>query len=170
MSVSEEQPMSDAFEAPKVDSSLAEPSSSEEESDEGGKKLAIFPPPAHLSRDTRPVTNLGKVFGQFADLQHQIAEQVIALEDSVNHQKQEVAAAIAELPELRNRLDWLVSTFYEQTKKDETLRDRVSRQAAAIESLTETVRALQERHTQWETAFDDVIASLVRAKSAVAGR
>ena len=162
--------MTDEFEEPKVERGPAERSPAEAEADEGGKKLAIFPPPAHPARDARPVTNLGKVFGQFAELQHQIAEQVIALEDSVNHQKQDVAAAVAQIPALRDRIDWLASTFYEQTKKDETLRDRLTRQDADIESLTESVRALQEQHARWETALDDVIASLVRAKSAVAGR
>jgi len=160
--------MTEAFEEPKLDRNPAEPPPAEAGADEAVKKLAIFPPPAHPARDARTVTNLGKVFGQFAELQHQIAEQVIALEDSVTHQKRDVEAAIAQLPELRERLDWLASTFFEQTKKDETLRDRLSRQSVAIESLTETVRVLQERQARWEAALDDVIGGLMRAKSAVA--
>jgi hypothetical protein len=36
-----------------------------------------------------PVTNLGKVFGQFAELPQQITGQVVALEDAVHPQKQD---------------------------------------------------------------------------------
>jgi hypothetical protein len=131
------------------------------------KKLAILPTPAHPAREARPVTNLGRVFGQFAELQQQIAEQVVALEESVHHQKQDVAAAMAQLPELRERINWLIASFYEQSKKDESVRDRLSKHETAIESLTETVRGLSERNGRWHAAFDEVIASLVRAKAAM---
>jgi hypothetical protein len=52
----------------------------------------------------RSITNLGKVFGQFAELQQQIAEQVVSPEDSVYHQRQDIASAMAQLPELRERI------------------------------------------------------------------
>src|SRR4051794_13006585 len=69
----------------------------------GAKKLAVMDPPSQ--REARPVTNLGKVFGQFAGLQQQIAEQVVSLEESVHHQRQDIASALAELPELRERIN-----------------------------------------------------------------
>jgi hypothetical protein len=47
-----------------------------------GRKLTILPPPPQ-HREPRPVTNLGRIFGQFAELRQQMAEQVVALEDSV---------------------------------------------------------------------------------------
>lgn len=159
--------MTDAFGLPKPDRNLPEPSLSEAEAVGAVKKLAILPPPAHPPRDSRPVTNLGKVFGQFAELQQQIAEQVSALEDSVHHQKQDVAAAMAQLPELRERINWLIASFYEQSKKDETVRDRLNAHDEAIDTLSATVRAMTDQQTRWEAAFDDVIASLVRAKAAI---
>jgi chromosome segregation ATPase len=131
-----------------------------------GRKLTILPPPVQ-HREPRPVTNLGKVFGQFAELQQQIAEQVVALEDSVHHQKQDIATAQAQLPELRERINWLIASFYEQSKKDESVRDRLSRHDVSIESLAGTVRNMQHAQSQWGAALDDVIASLVRAKAAI---
>jgi hypothetical protein len=75
-------PMSDAIPAPKLDKPVPEPLADAEAAG-AVRKLAILPPPAHTTRerDPRPVTNLGRVFSQFAELQQQIAEQVVALED-----------------------------------------------------------------------------------------
>jgi uncharacterized coiled-coil DUF342 family protein len=142
-------------------------SQSEAEAIGAVKRLTILPPPAHPARDSRPVTNLGKVFGQFAELQQQIAEQVVALEDSVHHQRQDVATATAQLPELRERINWLIASFYEQSKKDESFRERLMRHDAAIEGLAENVRVMHEQQARWQMAFDEVIASLVRAKTAL---
>lgn len=159
--------MSDGYGAPELDRVTGEPPLSEDETPGAANKIAVLPPPAHPARDTRPVTNLGKVFGQFVELQQQITEQVTALEDSVHHQKQDLAAAISQLPELRERINWLIASFYEQSKKDESVRDRLSSHDAAIESLTETVRSLQDQQARWQTAFDEVISSFGRAKAAL---
>jgi uncharacterized coiled-coil DUF342 family protein len=159
--------MSEAFGAPKLERVTSESPLAEAEAAGAIKKLAILPTPTHPAREARPITNLGKVFGQFAELQQQIAEQVVTLEDSVHHQKQDLAAAMAQLPELRERINWLIASFYEQSKKDESVRDRLSRHDASLESLTETVRILAEQQNRWQIAFDEVIGSLVRAKAAM---
>jgi uncharacterized coiled-coil DUF342 family protein len=159
--------MTEAFGPPTLTTTTAEPATPDADAAAGTKKLTILPPPAHANRDARPVTNLGKVFGQFAELQQQIAEQVIALEDSVHSQKQDVTAAIAQLPELRERINWLIASFYEQSKKDESTRDRLDRHDVRLESLEATIRSLQAQQNQWEVVFDEVIASLVRAKAAM---
>lgn len=160
--------MSDAFGAPKLERTTEEPLA-EAEAAGAIRKLAILPPPAHTTRerDPRPVTNLGRVFGQFAELQQQIAEQVVALEDSVQNQKHDLATAMAQLPELRERINWLIASFYEQSKKDESVRDRLSRHDSAIEVLAQSVRAMHEQQTRWTSALDEVIASLLRAKAAL---
>jgi uncharacterized coiled-coil DUF342 family protein len=160
--------MPDAFQAPKPD--RTEPPLSEAEAVGAVKKLAVLPAPTNPLREARPVTNLGKVFGQFAELQQQIAEQVVALEDSVHHQRQDLATAMAQLPELRERVNWLIASFYEQSKKDESVRERLSRHDAAIAELTETVRAMGAERMRWQTAFDEVIESLVRARTALKPR
>jgi hypothetical protein len=159
--------MTDAFGAPKPARAATECPPSESDGAGAARRLAILPPP-HAPRDGRPVTNLGKVFGQFADLQQQIAEQVVALEDSVCSQRQDIAAAMAQLPELRERINWLIASFYEQSKKHESVRDRLGRRDTAIEGLMDTVRVMRDQQASWLTAFDDVIASLIRAKQALA--
>jgi len=160
--------MTDAFGAPKLEKMVTEPLV-EAEAAGAVKKLAILPPPAHTTRerDPRPVTNLGRVFGQFAELQQQIAEQVVALEDSVQNQKLDIAAAMGQLPELRERINWLIASFYEQSKKDESVRDRLSRHDSAIEVLAGSVRAMHDQQTRWAAALDEVITSLTRARAAL---
>jgi septal ring factor EnvC (AmiA/AmiB activator) len=160
--------MTDVFGAPKLERIAVEPLA-EAEAAGAVKRLTILPPPAHTprDRDPRPITNLGRVFGQFAELQQQIAEQVVALEDSVQNQKQDIAATVAQLPELRERINWLIATFYEQSKKDESVRDRLNRHDSAIEVLAESVRAMHDQQSRWAAALDEVIASLVRAKTAL---
>ena len=161
--------MIDAIDAPKPDSTT-EITQPDTEAAGGIKKLAVLPPPMQPARDSRPVTNLGKVFGQFAELQQQIAEQVGALEDSVHLQKQDVATAMAQLPELRERINWLIASFYEQSKKDESVRERLTRHDTAIEGLADNVRVMNEQQERWMTALDEVIGSLVRAKNALAAK
>ena len=145
-----------------------EPRHSEENAGSALTNLAILPTPTP-ARETRPITNLGKVFGQFADLQQQIGEQVVALELSVHHQKQDVAAAMSQLPELRDRINWLVANFYEQSKQDDTVRDRLDRQEAAIESLAAAVRSMHEENSRWKAAFVEIVDALGRAKAALGG-
>src|SRR3954470_380028 len=151
--------MMDALGQPKVED-VEQESPAPRNEDTLGKKLAILTMPA--IRDTRPITNLGKVFGQFAELQQQIGEQVVALEDSVHHQKQDLAAAMSQLPELRERINWLIASFYEQSKKDETVRDRLSRHDAAIESVTESMQMMRDENARmcdqqerWQAALDE---------------
>jgi hypothetical protein len=129
----------------------------------GPKKLAIMALPPHRER---PVTNLGKVFGQFAELQQQIAEQVVALEDSVYQQRQDLALAMSQLPDIRERINWLIASFYEQSKKDESVREKLNRHDATLATLVETVRSLHLAQTQWQSAIEDILGGLVRAKVA----
>jgi chromosome segregation ATPase len=130
------------------------------------KKLAVMNAPAE--RESRPVTNLGKVFGQFAELQQQIAEQVVSLEESVHHQRQDLASAVAQLPELRERINWLIASFNEQSKEDESIRERLNRHETTLSALTESTRTIQEIQGRWQAAIDEVIASLLKARAMLA--
>jgi hypothetical protein len=154
--------MSDASGAPKLDRPESLLTRDEVEVPGGLKKLTVMSPPPH--RETRPVTNLGKVFGQFAELQQQIAEQVVSLEDSVYHQRQDIASAVAQLPELRERINWLIASFYEQSKKDESVRDRLNRHENTLEALLEASRTVRDTQGRWQEAIDVVVASLLKAK------
>ena len=166
----EEYDVTESFGVPKVDKTIADAAAPEAETTGAVRKIAILPPPVRQQREARPITNLGKVFGQFAELQQQIAEQVVALEESVHHQKQDLATAMEELPELRERINWLIASFYEQSKKDESVRDRLNGHDAALATLADTVKAVQETQRHWQTAFDEMIASLLRAKAAMGGK
>src|SRR5947209_6978551 len=98
--------MSDGVGSPKLEWPESSVTREETEVPGGPKKLAVMNPPTY--REPRPVTNLGKVFGQFAELQQQISEQVGALEDSVHNQRQDMASAVAPLRELREALNWVI--------------------------------------------------------------
>jgi hypothetical protein len=125
------------------------------------RKLAVIPPP--LPRP-RPITNLGRIFGQFADLQQQIAEQVVALEESVEQQRQDVAAALSQLPAMRERINWLMASFYEQSHKDALVREKLDRHDSALAALTDTVRAIHEAQMQWQAAVEEILYRLVDSK------
>lgn len=155
--------MTDAFENPELSAEDAP-----EAETPGIRKLAVLPAPVNAQRE-RPVTNLGKVFGQFAELQQQIAEQVVTLEDSVQNQKADIAAAISQLPELRERINWLIASFYEQSKKDESVRDRLTRHDAFIDSILATVKNMESQQKQVLGAFDEMFDALARARSAIKG-
>jgi hypothetical protein len=155
--------MTDAMGLPLVDMSDAATQYDEVGPVAGPKKLAVMAPPPHRER---PVTNLGKVFGQFAELQQQIAEQVIALEDSVYQQRQDLAAAMSQMPDIRERINWLIASFYEQSKKDESVREKLNRHDAALATLAEAVRSLHQSQGHWQSAIEDILTGLTRAKAA----
>jgi chromosome segregation ATPase len=158
--------MTDAFDST---DEVAEGANAEAETP-GMRKLAVLPTPSYAIPRDRPVTNLGKVFGQFAELQQQIAEQVVTLEDSVQNQKADVAVAMAQLPELRERINWLIASFYEQSKKDETVRDRLTRHDAAIDSVLGAVKTIEAQQKTLLSAFDEMANGLARAKAAISGK
>ena len=155
--------MSDAIELPKPVLPESAATTGEPEPSGSPKKRGIVDQTAHRER---PVTNLGRVFGQFAELQQQIADQVVALEDSVNRQRQDVVEAMTELPELREKIDWLIASFYEQSKKDESIRERLNRQDATIATLVEAVRAIHQAQTRWQSVVEEILGILTRANAA----
>jgi hypothetical protein len=74
------------------------------------QRLLVVAPPAIRTREGRPVTSLANVFGRFAEMQHMVVDQVIALEDSVNQQGQQLADLSAQLPDMKERINWLIAT------------------------------------------------------------
>src|SRR5579872_5023933 len=101
------------------------------------------------NRAARPVTNLAKVFGQFAEVQHQVTEQVLALEESVGQEREVLAATVAQIPDIKERINWLISSFYELGQKDVAIEQRISRQdveiAAATSTLSDNQLVLEKR-------------------------
>jgi septal ring factor EnvC (AmiA/AmiB activator) len=128
------------------------------------QRLAVVSAPA--SRAARPVTNLAKVFGQFAEVQQQVAEQVMALEESFNEERQEVAAAAAQLPELRERINWLIASFYEQSQQNAGMEERLKRQSQELAAVQAAMQSMCEAQRQWQSTVDQIIDVLIRARSA----
>jgi len=155
--------MPDAMGLPLVDRSNSTMEPAELAEPAGSKKLAIMAPPSHRER---PVTNLGKVFGQFAELQQQMAEQVVALEDSVQDQRQDLALAMSQMPDIRERINWLIASFDEQSRKDESIREKLGRHDATLATLVEAVRGIHQAQRQWQSAIEDILGILSRAKGA----
>jgi hypothetical protein len=124
--------------------------------------VVVAPPPA---REPRPVTNIAKIFGQFSDLQQQIASQLSDLETSVYEQRQDVAATTAQLPEMRERINWLIASFWEQSRKDEAVREHLTGHDSRLTALEDTIHGLCTAHTEWKSAIDEVIDILLRARA-----
>jgi hypothetical protein len=127
------------------------------------QRLVVMAPP--LAREPRPVTNIAKMFGQFSELQQQIAGQLADLENSVHDQRQDVAAAVGQLPEMRERINWLIASFWEQSRKDEAVREHLNRHDSRLTALEDTIYGLCAAQTEWKSALDEVIDILLRARS-----
>jgi regulator of replication initiation timing len=131
------------------------------------QRLLVVSPPAGrtANKEGRPVTSLASVFGRFAEMQHLVCDQVIALEDSVQQQAQQLADVAAQLPDMKERINWLIASYYEDDRESQSLRERLARQEAGLATLTAAVRGLCEAQAQWKQTFDQLLQILGRAQS-----
>lgn len=131
------------------------------------QRLLVVGPPANrtASRESRPVTNLASVFGRFAEMQQLVGDQVITLEDSVQQQGQQLADVSAQLPDMKERINWLIATYYEDDRDMQCIRERLARQESGLATLTEAVRGLCEAQAQWKQTMDQLLQILGRAQS-----
>jgi chromosome segregation ATPase len=120
------------------------------------QRLLVVTPPArrNVSKEGRPVTSLATVFGRFAEMQHLVGDQVIALEESVEQQGERLAELAAQLPEIMERMNWLIASYYEETRQTQTLREKLARQEAVLATVTEAVRGLCENQADWKQTLD----------------
>jgi hypothetical protein len=130
------------------------------------------------SRGPRPVTSLAKVFWQFAEMQGQMTEQVLALEESVSEGREVLAATVAELPDVKERINWLISSYYELGQKGAAIEQRVLKQDDEIAAATDRDRAMQRRmdrqdamlqtllegQLRWESTLDQLMEVLGRGR------
>ena len=132
------------------------------------QRLLVLDPPARrsISKEGRPVTNLATVFGRFAEMQQMVGDQVIALEELMDQQAQQVAEVAAQLPDMKERINWLIASYYEDERKSQNFRERLARQEAGLETLTAAVRGLCETQAQWKQTFEQLLLVLGRAQSA----
>lgn len=127
--------------------------------------LVVSPPNRTPQKETRPVTNLATVFGRFAELQSQVGDQVIALEESLAQQGQQLNEVAAQLPDMKERINWLIATYYEEDRDRQGLSERLARQEAGLAALTTAVRGLCETQAQWRQTLDQLLQVLGRAQS-----
>lgn len=128
--------------------------------------LVVAPPPSRPPvQDGRPVTNLAAVFGRFAEIQKQFGDQVGALEDSIEQQKWSVADLAAQLPDMRERINWLIATYYEEDQHSQAIRERLANQEASLDALNETVRCLCEVQAQWKETIEQLLRLLTRPQT-----
>ena len=152
---------------PEPDVAPSEPRPETAESPANRQRLLVVGPPASRNphKEGRPVTSLATVFGRFAEMQHLVGDQVIALEDSVQQQGQQLADVSAQLPDMKERINWLIASYYEDDRQSQNIRERLARQEAGLATLTEAVRGLCEAQAQWKQTFDQLLQILGRAQS-----
>ena len=109
--------------------------------------------------------NLPNVFLQLVELQQRFGEQILTLEESIQQQRQELLSTMGQLPEMKEQINWLIASFYEQGKKDVALRERVGRHETTILNVAKAVRSLCESQARWKAAMDQLAEVLSQARS-----
>jgi septal ring factor EnvC (AmiA/AmiB activator) len=128
------------------------------------QRLLVVSPPASRAgrKEGRPVTSLARVFGRLAEMQHLVGGQVTALEDSVTQQGRQLAELSEQLPDMKERINWLIASYYEESRQSQNMREALARQEAGLATLSETVRGLCEAQAQWRQTLDRLLQILGR--------
>lgn len=143
-------------------------SKSVETSDSAGnrQRLLVLNPAANRNpRESPPATSLGAIFGRFAEIEQLVGEQLIALEGTVRQQGEQLADLSAQLPDVKERINWLIATYYETEQTSQSFRERLARQESGLATLTEAVQGLCETQAQWRQTIEQLLLILGRAQS-----
>jgi hypothetical protein len=87
------------------------------------------------------------------ELQQQFGTQMVSIEEGIQQQRQELANNMSQLPEIREKLNWLIASFHEQGQQDSTLRETVARHETAIRSLCES-------QARWNAMMEQLAVAL----------
>ncbi len=87
--------------------------------------------------------NLSGIVTQLVELQAQFGEQMVSLEEGIQQQR-ELVNTMGQLPEISEKLNWLIASFYEHRQQDATLRETVARHETVLANLASAVRSLCE--------------------------
>src|SRR5579872_3930998 len=150
---------------PEPDLLAGEPAAANGEPAAVRQRLLVVSPPSNRVPKERPVTSLGAVFGRFAEAQQLVGDQVVVLEDSVQQQGQQLSELSEQLPDMKERINWLIASHYDEDQETKTIRERLARQDAAITALTDAVRGLCEAQSQWKQTLDQLLQILGRAQA-----
>src|SRR5690349_20425835 len=106
---------------------LPQPAASESEIIESRLTLVNGPDRVFRKDVARVTTNLSNCFRQFLEIQEELGRQFGDLEDALDRQRQQVGANLSDIPELKQKINWLIASLYDQSKRDEEMRQRVGR-------------------------------------------
>jgi septal ring factor EnvC (AmiA/AmiB activator) len=122
------------------------------------QRLLVVSPPANRQpqKDPRPVSSLASVFGRLAE----------ALDEPLAQHEQQLSEVAAQLPDMKERINWLIATYYEEDRDRQAFRERLARQEAGLAALTTAVRGLCETQAQWRQTLEQLMQVLGRAYSA----
>ena len=109
--------------------------------------------------------NLSGIFIQLVELQQQFGQQIVSLEEGIQQQRQELVNTMGQLPEIKEKINWLVASFYEQGKKDLRLREKVARNEATLLNVAKAVRSLCDAQAQWKAVMERLAETLEEARS-----
>lgn len=113
----------------------------------------------------KPAVNLSSLFIQLVELQQRFGAQILNLEQGIRQQRQELVTTIGQLPEMKEKINWLIAGFYEQGRKEAMLRETIGRQEAAMLDVTKSVRSLCETQARWKEIMDQLADVLALARS-----
>ncbi len=135
------------------------------DADRAAHKLQVVSRTSRSGRAAKAGANLSNIFLQVVELQQQFGEQMLTLEKGIQQQRQELVNTMGQLPEMKEKINWLIASFYEQGKKDVTLHERIGRHEATILNVAKAVRSLCESQARWKATMDQLAEVLSQAKS-----
>ena len=145
---------------------LPDPPEPADSSSNRQRLLVVSPPSGRTAnKDGRQVTNLASTFSRFAEMQHLVGDQVIAMEESVQQQGQQLAEISSQLPDMKERINWLIASYYEENRESQVTLERLARQEAGLATLASAVRGLCEAQAQWKQTLDQLLQILGRVQS-----
>ncbi|HUB79195.1 MAG TPA: hypothetical protein VMB03_10385 [Bryobacteraceae bacterium] len=131
------------------------------------QRLLVLNPAANrnLPKEGGAATNLAAVFGRFAEIEQLMGEQLIALEGMVQQQGEQLTEVSAQLPDIKERINWMIATYYESEQTSQSFRERLARQEAGLSTLAEAVHGLCDTQAQWKQTLEQFLLVLGRAQS-----
>ncbi len=110
-------------------------------------------------------TNFSNSIRQFFELQQRFADHFSGIADSVDAQHPHLIKAAAELPGIKERVNWLIANYYDQGKTNEALGARIERMEGSIASLAEAIRSMSEMQTVWKGTMDQFLEVMLRIRA-----
>ena len=98
----------------------------------------------------RAGANLPGILAQLVELQQRFAVQMETLEEGIQEQRRELINARGRLPEMKDKINWLIAGHYGQGETEVALREKVGRHETAIQKLAQAVQSLCETEARWQ--------------------